>query len=229
MKILAVAAEALELKPWLRRCQAVEKLAWPLPFAQKAQWRESELYAVANGPGPLLAAQAVEIAVRQAGPFDGMISVGLCGALDPQLPIAALCTASSVSDGETVWPARPLPGARPYRLLSIDRFLGDLDEKRRWAEKGFGLVEMEAAAIAQYAAAHGIPFTAVKVVSDRAEEHFSIDFNQYRDAAGRFALPRIALAALAHPIKYAPDLIRLASRGPAASATLGEFLAHSRF
>lgn len=228
MKILAIAALALELKPWLRRCQSREKLNWPLAFAQTAQWNDATLYAVANGPGPRLAAEALETAIKRAGPFDALMSIGLCGALDTDLPLNAICTANEVAHGESAWPADPIPGAKAHRLLSIDRFLGDPAEKQKWAENGFGIVEMEAAPIAKYAAANNIPFHAVKVVSDRAAERFSLDFNQYRDADGRFSNTRIALAALARPIQYAPDLFRMASRGPAASEILGVFLSHVR-
>jgi adenosylhomocysteine nucleosidase len=229
MKILAVAAETLELAPWLKRCGAIETLNWPLAFARKAKWGAETLYAVANGAGPRLAAQAVEAAVRAAGPFDRFLSVGLCGALDPALPLRAVCTANEVSDGESRWPAAALPGAVAQRLLSIDTFLRAPEEKLRWAARGFGIVEMEAAAVARYAAEHGAPFHAAKVVSDCAGEHFALDFNQHRDADGRFSRGRIALAAVRHPIRYAPDLIRMASRGPAASETLGVFLAKFRF
>lgn len=229
MRILAVAAESLELQAWLRRCGPREKLKWPVGFARRAKWGEVTLYAVANGAGPRLAARAVAAAEREAGPFDGYMSVGLCGALDQELPLHAVCTASVVGDGETNWPARAWPETSMQRLLSIDRFLGQPEEKRRWAAEGFGIVEMEAAAVAKHAAAQGRPFRAAKVVSDIAEERFSLDFNEYRDAEGRFVRGRIALAAAVHPIRYASDLIRMASRGSAASETLGEFLAQSRF
>lgn len=229
MKILAVAAETLELTPWLKRCGAVETLAWPVAFARKAQWGGAELYAVANGAGPRLAGQAVRAAVRAAGPFDRYLSVGLCGALDPALPLRAVWSAVEVGDGDSVWPAAPLAGARPGRLLSIDRFLREPEEKQRWAAQGFDVVEMEAAAVARYAASQGAPFHAAKVVSDLAAETFSLDFNKFRDGAGRFSRGRIALAAVRNPFRYAPDLIRMASRGPAASETLGEFLADYRF
>lgn len=229
MKILAVAAMTLELKPWLRRCGAVEKLAWPVVFARSARWNDAALYVVANGPGPGLAAKALQVALERAGPFDSIISVGLCGALDAELALDSICTANEVSDGETVWPADPIAGAQVRRLLSIDRFLGDPAEKRKWAGRGFGIVEMEAATIARFAAENRIPFCAAKVVSDCADESFAIDFNEYRDASGRFSNTRIALAAAAHPVRYGPDLYRMASRGPAASEILGEFLAKSRF
>ena len=228
MKILVIAALALELKPWLRRCQSLEKLNWPVAFAQTAYWNGATLYAAANGPGPRLAANALQTAIKRAGPFDTLMSIGLCGALDADLPLNAICTANEVSDGQTNWPANPIPGLQAHRLLSIDRFLGDPAEKQKWAEKRFGIVEMEAAPIAKYAVAENIPFHAVKVVSDRAAERFALDFNQHRDAEGRFSNTRIALAALAHPIQYAPDLFRMVSRGPAASEILGVYLSNVR-
>jgi adenosylhomocysteine nucleosidase len=258
MKILAVAALALELKPWLRRCQSLKRakagrglqpstnspttpsatesvlrefirLDWPLSYAYKAQWNGATLYAVANGPGPRLATHALQTAIEQAGPFDGLMSIGLCGALNTNLPLNTVCTATEVGDGQTTWPAQPILNAAALKILSIDRFLGHPAEKQKWAEKGFDIVEMEAAPIAEYAAANNIPFRAVKVVSDLAVEHFALDFNQYRDQSGRFSNTRIALAALAHPIRYTPGLYRLASRGPSVSETLGVFLADSRF
>ena len=229
MKILAVAALAVELKPWLRRCQSLKKLDWPLPFAQTAQWNQSTLYAVANGPGPRLASKALQIVIERAGPFDALMSVGLCGALDEDLKLNDICCATEVSDGDTSWPVVTMNGGIAAPLLSLDRFLGNPEEKRKWTEQGFGIVEMEAAAIAKYGAENNIPFSAVKVVSDLAAERFALDFNKYRDEAGRFSHTRIALAALTHPILYAPDLYRMASRGPAAYEILGEFLAKSRF
>jgi adenosylhomocysteine nucleosidase len=229
MKILAIAAEALELAPWLSRCAERTQLSWPIAHAHQAQWNGTSLYIVANGPGPRLSQQALHTSLEKAGPFDTLMSIGLCGALDPSLAIKTICTATEVTDGLTTWPAQPFPGAQPVRLLSIDKFLGHPAEKKEWAEKGLGIVEMEAAPIARYAAENNIPFHAIKIVSDRAEEHFSLDFNQFRDSAGRFQKARIALAACKHPFRYAPDLFRLASRGPAASEILGVFLAHARF
>lgn len=88
---------------------------------------------------------------------------------------------------------------------------------------------MEAAPIARFAAENGVPFYAIKVVSDQVHESFSMDFNQYRDAAGRFDKAGIARAALLHPFRYVPELYRLASRGFAASETLRVFLAHARY
>ncbi|MBI2685408.1 MAG: hypothetical protein HYX27_03755 [Acidobacteria bacterium] len=214
--------------PWLNQCVAAEKLDWPLTIACKAKWNGCDLYVVANGPGPRLAYTAVDIATRNAGPFDALISFGLCGALDPTLALNTICTATAVGDGTENWLARPFMNAIPARLLSTDRFIGQPREKADNFRKNFQIVDMEAATVARYAALHNLPFYAAKIVSDTASESFALDFNEYRDTAGRFARGRIALAALIRPFLYAPDLIRMATRGPAASATLGEFLAKSR-
>ena len=87
---------------------------------------------------------------------------------------------------------------------------------------------MEAAPLALYAAQNNIPFHAIKIVSDLAHEDFLLDFNRFRDPAGRFQKSKIALATLKNPLKFLPDVLRMASRGPAASEILGVFLAHAR-
>ncbi len=228
MKILAIAADAFEARPWLQACPAGEPCQWPLPYAQRAAWNGHTLFAVANGPGPGLSTAALELAVKNAGPFDALCSIGLCGALDPDLAHNAICSATEVSDGSQSWPALPLPGATPIRLLSLDRFLAHPDEKRQWHNKGYAAIEMEAAPLARYAARNHIPFYAVKSVSDLASDSFSLDFNQFRDPDGRFQKNKIALAALRNPFRYIPDLYRIGSRGFAAAHKLGEFLVQSK-
>lgn len=229
MKILAVAAEKLEIMPWASRCRLPERQLWPVRYACRMKSNGHEVYAIANGAGPVLAELAVDTAVAKAGPFDLVLSFGLCGALDPSLTVGDICTAVSVGDGTSTWKARPLPGAKEIQLLSVNRFLAGRDEKSEWAAKGFHAVEMEAAAPAAYAARKGLPFIAAKAVSDRAEENFALDFNEFRDSTGNFDRGRIALAALRRPFLYLPDLIRMATRGPTVSATLGEFLVKSNF
>jgi hypothetical protein len=114
------------------------------------------------------------------------------------------------------------------RLLSMDRFFGRVADKREWSAKGFAAVEMEAAGVGKVAAEYGVPFSAVKVVTDCLEEEFVIDFNSFRDSAGRFDRFGIARAVMRHPIRYGPDVCRMAMRGPRASEILGEALGKFR-
>ena len=49
-------------------------------------------------------------------------------------------------------------------------------------------VEMEAAAVAQVCHDHGIPFAAVRNISDRADDQAHVDFDAYiQEVAGRQA------------------------------------------
>lgn len=227
--VVAIAAETFELTPWLSRLDSTALLDWPLDFARRARWGTCDLFAIANGAGPRMARKAIEAAAERTGKIDRVLSVGLCGGLEVGLAHGAIYTASSVGDGQQQWAVEPVTGAASKELLSIDRFLRNTEEKANWASKGFEMVEMEAAGIAAWAQDHRIPFHAVKAVSDIAGESFAIDFNAYRDGEGRFIRGQIARAALRHPVRYVPELIRMAFRGKAACQKLGEFLAQHPF
>lgn len=79
-------------------------------------------------------------------------------------------------------------------IASGDRFVNGVEEVRQLVE---GLqsrgheplaVEMEGAAVAQVCADYGIPFVAVRTVSDRADDSAHIDFPAFvRDVAGVYA------------------------------------------
>lgn len=190
------------------------------PF-EIAPLRGSSIRGFAEGPGPRLARRALDRALLECGTIDVLLSVGLCGALDPALRLNEVVAATRVNE----IPVTPLSGLTPCALLSIDRFLGSPPEKDREFRKGFGAVEMEAAPLAEWAAANGVRFHAVKVVSDLAHEEFHLDFNRYRDRDGRFRKLPIALHGLLRP----GDLFRMATRARPASAKLGEFLVQHAF
>jgi hypothetical protein len=87
---------------------------------------------------------------------------------------------------------------------------------------------MEASAVAAQAAEHNLPFYCIRVVSDTAGESLPLDFNQMRDASGRFSTAKILTAALRRPSVF-PGLIELNKRSKAAAQALGDFLADTRF
>lgn len=199
--VVAIASEPFEYKAWIERNQFI--------------------HAFAKGPGPRLAEKALQTALKEHPKIDVLFSIGLCGALDPSLQLNDIVCATSVNE----WPAEPLPGASTAKLLSIDRFLANKQEKQSFHRQGYGIVEMEAAPLAKWAAETKTKFHAVKVVSDLATEEFALNFNAHRDTEGRFKKASIALAGLRHP----RDLYRMASRAGAASAKLGEFLSKYEF
>ena len=226
LTILVVAADPMELTGLLKRCRSVTPLACGAAFARAGELSGIRFLMVANGAGPKLAGQAVR-AVSDA--VDAIVSTGLCGALDPALRLGDIFVAERVGSV----PARIPKAARAFPrglLHSSDRFIQTAAEKRELRDRtGAAAAEMEAAAVAECAAARGLPLYAIRVVSDEAGEDIAIDFNRMRDADGRFVRSRIVLAALRHPVTNVPELLRFARRAKAGAEALGDFLADCRF
>jgi adenosylhomocysteine nucleosidase len=199
---LIVAAEAREFAGIVKRTGA-----------SKNQW-----ILVANGPGPRLAAEALDEALRERRKVEGIVSTGFCGALDLALGVGDI-----VVSGDGV--ASPRSFVRG-EILSMDRVAVTAAEKRGLRERtGAVAIEMESAAAAAKAREWGVPFRCIKVVSDTAVEDMPLDFNLYRDSAGRFSRSRIALAALGRPFTAIPALLRLDRNCRLAAEKLGEFFA----
>lgn len=228
-----MAAEAREFSGLLRHAERVVKLDWPIDFARKVWVNGRAAVLVANGPGPKLAGQAVEIA-RGREKLTGLVSTGFCGALDPALQVCDIFIPTELIPGRDRQGAPVQPPAstkRPHKsgmLLSTGHVASTAAEKSEFRETGAAAIEMEAAAVAQKAIEYNLPFYCVRVVTDTAGQSFPLDFNQLRDAAGRFSRAKILAAALGKPTAF-PKLVTLNKRCKAAAQALGDFLADTRF
>jgi len=203
------------------------RLHWPLDFARSASLNGQPVILAANGPGPKLAARAAEV-IREHHDLEGLVSIGFCGALNPELNTCDIFVANELHD---VAQALSVPRCerQPGKLLSIDRVVTSAEEKRTlFGQTHAGAVEMEAVALAAKAQHWHIPCYAVKVVTDTASETFPLDFNRLRDPEGRFSRSKILAAALRRPAAF-PALLNLNRRCNQASQALGDFLAGARF
>ncbi len=183
---------------------------------------------VANGAGPVLAAEAAEEAKKKLERIDGFVSTGYCGALDNGLKPLSIVVASEVNGSAVDQPAVGLDYVGGP-MLSQDRVACMKEEKSRLRETGAIAVEMEAAGVAQVAREAGIPFYCIRVVTDAAWEDLPLDFNRMRDAAGRFSRTRILAAAARRPRRILPELMKLQRTSKGASLALGDFIANCRF
>jgi adenosylhomocysteine nucleosidase len=231
--LLLVAAEALEFSGLLVRCPGSKVLKWPVRYARVAELGGRRLLMVANGPGPRLVEEALAV-VADKVKVDKVVSTGFCGALDPSLRVGDIVLGSRLdaSDGGRRFSARIPESDRPCRageVVSTDRVVETAAEKRALHGGGAVAVEMEAAAVAAWAEEHDRPFFCVRVVMDRADESFTLDFNAARDAGGRFSRWKILAGALRRPVDGLPELFRMARRSRFAARRLGEFLADCRF
>ena len=241
MAILYVAAESAELKPFARRLGETRKLKWPLDYACEGVLDGRRVMLAANGAGPRLAAQAVEVAIRaisaaelSSSKLEAVVSAGFCGALDPDLVLGEIVIGTAVLDrgtGQTVKCGGVESSAEGSMkrgvIVSEDRVANSASEKHQLAASGGLAVEMEAFGVAARADKAGIPFCCIKVVSDCCDESFGFDLNRMRTTEGRIARGKIVSYALTHP-KLIPELIRLRKRSERAAEALGDFLVSCR-
>ena len=240
MAILYVAAEAAELKPFAARLTGLRKLKWPVDYAQEGIWEGRRVMLAANGAGPKLAAQAVEIAIRavsasqlESSRLEAVVSVGFCAALCSDLLHNQIVVATGVIDPASAetFPANPVQTSLPHAtgpIISQDCVAVTADDKARLQPSGALAVDMESSGVAARATRAELPFFAVKVVSDLASETLPIDFNRLRTQEGRLARGKIVLHALSHP-HLLGSLLQLKRRSDDAARALGDFLVSCKF
>lgn len=178
---------------------------------------------LANGPGEALVLDAL----KAKKDVDGMISTGLCGALDPALRLGDVVVSGNArieAPNDTRAPF--VRGA----VHSIDHVAVTAAEKRTLRNQtGATAVDMESAAVEKKAAEWNVPYLCIRAVSDRAGDTLPLDFNRYRNTRGDFSRVRIALAAIARPFTVMPQLMEFDRNCRRAADALGDFLADCRF
>lgn len=145
------------------------------------------------------------------GGCDALLSFGLAGGLDPRLSSGALCVPEAVllpAGGRVAvdrfWRARLIEsiGEAPgcALLAGRDEPVGSPEGKAElFARTGAGAIDMESHAVAEVAAARGVPFLVIRAIADPAERRLPPWLSAVIGADGR-PLPRPLLAGLAaHP------------------------------
>jgi adenosylhomocysteine nucleosidase len=156
---------------------------------------------------------------------------------DPDQPVVAdlyACT-PPVGDLPPLLPATPKedsvrpPCCQVGALVTTDRVLAWADRKRSLAAHVTALdrpplaVEMESAGVAAVAAAHRVPFVAIRAVTDGAEEDLPLDFGRCVGRRGELRAGSLA-AQIARRPGAIREVMRLGHTSIAASVRLAEFL-----
>ena len=147
------------------------------------------------GMGADRAALAVEAAMA-ARPITALISVGLAGACDPALRVGEIVRAGVVIDSGT---GERFDSGQPGDVVVSAATIASVSEKARLrASYGAAAVDMEAAAVARLARAHGIEFRAIKVISDEA--NFEVEgLSRFATSDGQFREGAFAMYAALRP------------------------------
>ena len=221
--VCALAAEARHLGSEARRHTPLTSLS------------DGTLLAV-SGMGMSAAAQSAR-ALVDAG-AGALVSWGMAGGLDPTLAAgtvflptevvatdgAALLTAphwrERLSEAIRVQDGATLSIARQGRLLTSPKAIGSLADKATlFRETGAAAVDMESLAIAEIAHTYRLPFIAVRVIVDSAQDALPGVVAAAADSEGHLQVWRLMGALARAPADLAP-LIRLAQRYRAANRSL---------
>jgi len=137
---------------------------------------------VCGGIGAEAARRAAEAIVNLYRP-ELLISAGFAGGLDPAFPIGQVVMPRYVIDAKDG--SRTDCGTGEGLLISFAAVANVEQKNKLWQAYGAQIVDMEAAAVARSAEAHGIKFLACKVISDTSRSTLP-PISSFVDRDGRF-------------------------------------------
>jgi adenosylhomocysteine nucleosidase len=212
---------------------ALEREVWPFikswPTTSKEYdgrsfkfFEKEHMVVVCGGIGSEAARRATEAVINLYHPA-WIISAGFAGALDPTLPAGHTLTPRHVVDAGDG--SRTDSGSGEGVLVSFAA-IADVEQKAKLA-KAFGAhaVDMEAAAVARGAQAHGINFLACKVISDPSDSRLP-PMARFIGEDGRFHALRFMAYIALRPRLWA-SLRKLLRDSTVAAAKLCEALANT--
>jgi len=174
------------------------------------------------GMGPDAARTNTERLLRESPPPSRIVSVGICGGLREGLNVGGLVVPCEVvTVDRQLWKCEPIALPATGRLLSVNRILSSVEEKRKLhIEHAADIVDMEAASIAALCAERNIPFAAIKAISDTASESLPIELEQIAPH-GHVRIGKLLLTMGKRP-RLIADLLRLQRTTAIAIACLGD-------
>ncbi|HEX4180065.1 MAG TPA: hypothetical protein VHY32_04680 [Caulobacteraceae bacterium] len=153
----------------------------------------------------------------QRGSIEGVISIGIAGALAPALKPGDLVIASAVRDGATRFETHSawtraitsrLPRAISGSVAGSDAMLVSPEAKAALhGASGAIAVDMESHIAARFAAAHGLPLTVLRAISDGADHALPPAAQRGMRPDGSMDIGAVIRALLADP-RQIPALIR---------------------
>lgn len=151
-----------------------------------------------------------------------LLSAGFCGGLRPEAGLGDIVIASQVIRDTGSFPADPLmleSASRAFKtigypfhvgtILTVDAVVTPTGGRPGRAEPEILAVDMESAHLAEAAERHGIPFLAIRVVSDTPSTPWATEERHFLKPDGRLKTAAMAISLFRHPSRIA-RLLRLA-------------------
>jgi adenosylhomocysteine nucleosidase len=225
-----VHATAMEVEPFLGRCDRLRKYSGGNLVFRGGLFGEIRVALAQSGMGPALAKKATQALIDGHSPA-WIISAGFSGALQAGMKIGDIVVASSIVDAEGTelaidlkMPADPAKGLYVGRLLTLNRIVRTVDEKKALADRFAALaVDMESLAVAQICRQAKVRFLAVRVISDDLSADLPAEISSVVGSSGTVRLGAAVGAIFKRP-GAVKDLWRLREQGMDAAERLATFL-----
>ncbi len=136
-----------------------------------------------------------------------LVSFGLAGGLDPVLPAGTLVVPRAILHQGAEYPCDPALVQRVSGEAEVVAWLlaGDkvietaADKAALWRHTGAAVVDLESGVVAEVAAAHGLPFVALRAICDPASRDLPPAAVHALDESGRVAPMEMASQLARHP------------------------------
>lgn len=221
---LIVAALLAEARPLIRRLR-LRSVRDASPWRFAAERGDQRIELLVTGVGADRARRFVDQRLDE-GPVAGVWAIGVAGGLTLQLRPGDLVEPAEVLDQRSGAGYTPTLPAHPVgRLLTCPRMIADPVEKRRLhREYRADAADMETAAIAAACDRRGVPWGALRAVSDPADAALPAFVMDLARPDGR-SKPAAALSAVLRRPGRLADLCRLARASRKAAAALADGIA----
>ena len=220
VKVAIVAAIEREIQPLVKDWNIVHKEHDSCTYKF---FERQNVVAVCGGIGSEAARRAAEAAINLYSPAL-LVSAGFAGGLDPSLEAGQMLTPRHVVDASDG--SRTDSGAGEGVLISFES-VADVEQKAKLANAyGAHAVDMEAAAVARSAEAHGIKFLACKVISDTHDSRLPPIMHFVKN--GQFNTSGFVAHVAIRPWLW-PGVVKLARNSALASKVLSEVLGNPKF
>ena len=170
-RIAFIFAMPIELAPLVRKLSLTETEIGGVPVHTGAV-NGREIIAIVTGMGLELATAGTR-RLLDAVPVKWVLVVGITGALESETPIGTLVNPEVVVNSQTGREFRPTPlidGTPAGKMWTAVGMTTDARDLEALRAQGVISLDMETAAIADLCDTRGIPWTVLRVISDRAND-----------------------------------------------------------
>ncbi len=204
--VLVTFARPEESGPFRKRLMALETSRIRGRKVWAGELRGLRTVIVHTGIGPVSAEAVLSDVLGEVKPRR-VICSGFGGALDPVLRVGDTLTAE-------------LPS--PFILSRADPIEQPAEKLAAFRETGARVVDMETDAVAKACGESGVPVTAVRAISDSADQSLPVPFDAWFDSTRQRARPvALVLHLLRHPSHIAP-FARFVMRLPRVAEALAQ-------